>query len=177
MSTALRLFQNFEKCYLEVCVPDRHRKRFELEYALRTKGNSPKCQDGYNTRDTKKKYNAWGIEFRVYFKTTTDWLVDSLKKLGFHTEISDKLIAVEFINDHPDHGYKHRITNVEFFWWLVDYGYRLGENDSISYDLYNLRDTLKKMRDRKTELIPMVKTILIESENPIEEARMLAALA
>jgi len=174
MNTALRLFERFDECYLEVCVPDKDRERFEHEYTLRTKGNSPKHTDGYNTRTAKSRYNAWGIEFRVYFKTTTDWLVDSLKKLGFHTEISDKLIAVEFLNDHPDHGYKHRITNVELFWWLVDYGYRLGENNTISFDLHNLRDTLKRMRDRKVDLVPMVSMILRESENPIEEARLLA---
>lgn len=174
MRTGLKLFENFDKVYLEVCVPDEHRKRFEKEYALRTQADALGI-DGYNTRHRKEKYNAWGIEFRVYFKTTVDWVVDSLKRLGFHTEISDNLIAVEFVNAHPKHGYKHRVTNQELFWWLVDYGYRLGENNTMPYELYQLRQALIAMRDRRKEIIPTVNISVIESENPIDEAKILAA--
>ena len=176
MRNGLKLFEKFENLYLEVCVPDEHRKRFEKDYALRT-GRGPKDIDGYNTRHRSKKYNAWGIEFRIYFKTSVDWVVDSLKKLGFHTEISEKLIAVEFNNEHPENGYKHRVTNQELFWWLVDYGYRLGENLAVSYDYYQMKKHLLELSYIEKPIIPMVDIFQQESEDPIFEAEMLAAVA
>jgi len=155
-----------------VCVPDEHRKRFEHEYTIRSAQN-PQDKDGYNTRHRSCKYNAWGIEFRVYFKTATDWVVDSLKKLGFHTEISDKLIAVEFIGNHPEHGYTHRVTSQELFWKLVDYGYRLGQQDSIPYQQYEMQCALQEMKTKRFTIIPMIH---VEAENPVVEAKMFAEI-
>jgi len=171
MRKGIKLFENLEKCYLEVCVPDDDRERFENDYAIHSL-QSPKDIDGYNNRQRKTKYNAWGIEFRVYFKTSADWIVDSLKKLGFHTEISDKLIAVEFNNQHPQNGYKHRVSNKELFWWLIDYGYRLGENNAIPYDYYLMREALKAYQHSK-KLLQHIDINQIEAENPTVEAEML----
>jgi hypothetical protein len=170
MRNGLRLFEKFESVYLEVCVPDEHKQRFEHDYGLRTGFTPQSYVDGYNTRHRKKKYNAWGIEFRVYFKNSCDFLIDSLSKLGFHTEISDKLIAVEFNGEHPEHGYKHRVSNQELFWWLIDYGYRLGENQPISYDYYLMKKHIKEM-----EVEPLFDINNYESENPIDEAMLLVA--
>ena len=174
MKTGIKLFENFDKLYLEVCVPYEHKKRFENDYALRTNYKLNNEVDGYNTRQRRKKYNAWGIEFRVYFKTSIEWIVESLQKLGFHTEISEKLIAVEFNNQHPEHGYQNRVSNQELFWWLVDYGYRLGENNSIPYEFYQMRKTLETLSKQRKQIVPTLNIIEIESENPIEEAQLLA---
>ena len=168
----IKLFENFDKVYLEVCVPDEHKKRFEKLYATKAKEN-PKRKDGYNDRHRSCKYNAWGIEFRVYFKTSKSWIIESLRKLGYHTEISKKLVAVEFNGQYPNHGYTNRVTNQDLFWWLVEYGYRLGENDCIPYDFYVMRKTLEAMKDRKEYIIPTITILQIESENPVEEAKML----
>lgn len=167
MAKGLKLFEKFENVYLEVCVPDEHKARFEREYVIRS-NSSAKDIDGYNDRHRTKKYNAWGIEFRVYFKTSVDWVVDSLKKLGFHTEISDKLIAVEFNGEHPEHGYKHRVSNQELFWKLIDYGYRLGENKAISYNFHLMKEHIRTM-----DFEPLFNINQHESENPIVEAKML----
>lgn len=177
MRKGLRLFECFDKCYIEVCVPDKDRQRFEHEYGLRVGEKTEQGLDGYHTRKRIKAYNAWGIEFRIYFKTKTNWLIESLKKLGFHTEVSDKLIAVEFINAHPEHGYTHRITNQELFWWLVDYGYRLGENAAIPFGIHLLREVLREMRNKKREIIPTVIINQRESEDPIFEAKLFGDVA
>jgi hypothetical protein len=169
MKNGIKLFEKFDNLYLEVCVPDEHKQRFEQEYSLHAK-DSAKNTDGYNDRHRTKKYNAWGIEFRVYFKTSVDWVIDSLTKLGFHTEISDKLIAVEFNGEHPEHGYKHRVSNQELFWWLVDYGYRLGENETISYDFYLMKEHIRTM-----DFKALFNINQIEMENVIVEAKMLAS--
>lgn len=172
MRKGLKLFGQFTKLYLEVCVPDEYKKRFEHEYTLRTGGN-PKNIDGYNDRHRTKKYSAWGIEFRAYYDGP-DWLETSLRKLGFHTEISNKLIAIEFNTEHPDNGFTHRISNQELFWWLVDYGYKLGENNAIPYEFYLVRQALIGMKNKRTEIIPTVGFNLIEAENPVYEAQLLA---
>ena len=133
MKNGLKLFENFDKLHLEVCITDKDRARFENQYVLAT-GQNPKGQDGYYERMLQNKKDAWGIEYRIYFKTSKNWVVDSLIKLGYHVETQiKKIITPELNKAHPDHGYQLRIANAELFWWLVDYGYRLGENNSIPY--------------------------------------------
>jgi len=91
--------------------------------------------------------------------------------LGFHTEISDQLIAVEFNAEHPNNDYKNRVTNQELFWWLVDYGYRLGENYAIPYDYYLMKKYIGEM-----EYQPLYNIHNIETENPIDEALCFAMI-
>jgi len=170
MKRGIKLFEKFDSLYLEVCVPEEHKKRFEFDYCCKTNLTPTYYVDGYNTRHRKKKYNAWGIEYRIYFKSDCDFLIDSLAKLGFHTEISDNLIAVEFNAEHPENGYKHRVSNQELFWWLIDYGYRLGYNESISYDYYCMLNHIKEI-----EVKPLYEIHNVESDNPIEEALLLVA--
>ncbi len=170
MKKGIKLFEKFDSVYLEVCVPDEHKKRFETDYTMQTGFTPQGYVDGYNTRHATKKYNAWGIEFRVYFKSNCDFLIESLSKLGFHTETSDKLIAVEFNSEHPDNGYKNRVSNQDLFWWLVGYGYRLGENCAINYDYHLMKKHIHEMI-----IEPLYNINSFETENPIEEAMLLVA--
>jgi hypothetical protein len=133
MRNGLKLFEKFDNIHLEVCITDKDRPRFEKMYALAT-GKSPKGQDGYYERMLNNKKDAWGIEYRIYFKTKTEWLIESLTRLGYYVEQQrKKMITCELDKCHPDHGYKLRIASTELFWRLIKYGYRLGENTSIAY--------------------------------------------
>jgi hypothetical protein len=133
MKSRLRLFEHFDNIHLEVCITDKDRARFEKMYADAT-GINAKGKDGYYERMLHNKADAWGIEYRIYFKASEDWVIESLTKLGYYVESPKHMIAIELDHHHPGHGYKHRIANVELFWWLVDYGYRLGENVSIPFE-------------------------------------------
>ena len=134
MRKGIKLFEKFDNIHLEVCITDKDRQRFENQYVLRTEGENPKGKDGYYERMLHKKEDAWGIEYRIYFKTKTDWLIDSLSKLGYYVEQPKHMIAIELDKHHPNHGYKLRVASTELFWRLVDYGYRLGENATIPFE-------------------------------------------
>ena len=174
MKNGLKLFQNFDKLYLEVCITDKDRQRFEKMYITKASEN-PKGQDGYFERRLNNKQEAWGIEYRIYFKTSKLWVLDSLKKLGYYVEKPKHMIAIELDKAHPQHGYMLRVASTELFWWLVDYGYRLGENNAIPYEFYEMRKTLQTMSERKKQIIPNVDIKQIEILSPVCEAQMLVA--
>lgn len=169
MKKGLKLFEHFSQVHMEVCITDKDRERFERMYLSATSEN-PAGKDGYYERMLHDKNQAWGIEYRIYFKVSDDWVIDSLKKLGFYVEQPKHMIAIELDKHHPDHGYKLRIANTDFFWWLIDYGYRLGENNSIPFDLYELREYLRNKKEK-----PLFDINTIEAENPIFEAMLLSA--
>jgi hypothetical protein len=136
MRKGLRLFEKFDKLHLEICITDKDRARFEKQYSLAT-GESAVGKDGYYERELKNKKDAWGIEYRVYFNTNTDWVVDSLTKLGYNVEQDPKkFVSIELNQHHPNHDYKFRVAAAELWWWLVDYGYRIGENEKIPFEVY-----------------------------------------
>jgi len=169
MRKGLKLFEHFDNIHLEVCITDKDRSRFEKMYGLAT-GQSSKGKDGYYERMLHNKKDAWGIEYRIYFKTSTDWVIDSLKKLGYYVEQPKHMIAIELDKHHPNHGYELRVASTELFWWLVDYGYRLGENTSIAFDYYLMKKHIEEIKSK-----PLYNINYIESENPIEEAFLLVA--
>jgi len=166
----LKLFEKFNQCFLEICITDKDRARFERLYLAAT-SETPNKEDGYWERDLHNKADAWGIEYRIYFKTVTPWLIESLNKIGVRVEQPKHMIAIELGKHHPEHDYKLRIANSDFFWQMVKYGYRLGENDSITYEEHEMKCALKKMETKTFTIIPMIH---IEADNPIYEAKMFA---
>jgi len=167
MSTALKVFGAFNGILLEARVGTKVKDEFITEYSCRS-GLTAVGQNAFMVREN----NGWpgGVDTRTYFDAP-QWVVNSLKKLGF------RIVKRQIDMDKYEGGlreYPWKVCSQELFWWLVDYGYRIGKNETISFDLHNLRQTLIKMRDRKVDLVPMVQMILKESENPIEEALLLA---
>ena len=141
----IKLYQNFEELFLEVCITDKDRARFEKQYFEKS-FTSPVGKEGYLDRMLRDQDSAWGIEYRVYFKTSKSWVLDSLKKLGYYVEKNVKnIISPELDKVCPNHGYKLRVANKDFFWQLVDYGYRLGKNQGISYTV------AREMKKRREE--------------------------
>lgn len=171
--TALRIFSKFTNLILESRVGKGRYKDFTRQYGIRT-GES--CNGDTITRTDS---SAWlnSLDTKIYFDAP-DWVIESLRKLGFHVLQG---IVVSLKKTYTGEKYKnidnckYSISNNELFWWLVDYGYKLGENNPIPYELYQLRQTLIAMRDRVKEIIPKVKITVIESEDPIYEAQLLAA--
>ena len=169
----LKLFEKFNECFLEICITDKDRARFESLYLAAT-GQTPNKEDGYWERDLHNKADAWGIEYRIYFKTKTSWLIESLAKIGVRVEQPKHMIAIELGKHHPEHGYKLRIANSDFFWDMVRYGYRLGKNKTIPYQQYEMNCALQEMETKRFTIIPMIQ---VEAENPVDEAKMFAAIA
>ena len=111
MKKGLKLFENFDNIYLEVCITNKDKIRFEKMYAVAT-GESPKGKDGYFERMLHNKIEAWGIEYRIYFKTAKDWVLDSLKKMGYYVERPKNMIAIELQKHHPNHNYNNSWSSV-----------------------------------------------------------------
>lgn len=85
---------------------------FENNYTSAT-GVTPSHDQHYQRQD-----NKWGTECRIYFNCEND----------LNDEFADLDIEVE----SNERGYRgdrvYRVNNVEFFWALVNAGYRLGVN-------------------------------------------------
>lgn len=113
---SLTLYGRFDRLLLEAEVAPQSQDEFSSRYASAT------GQDAFATEHCQIQPDKWGIECRIYFDAP-DWVVDSLEKLGYHVE--DRLGG----GYRSDYGY--RINNQEFFWHLVEYGYRLGPNEPI----------------------------------------------
>ncbi|MBL4832227.1 MAG: hypothetical protein JKY55_20410 [Aliivibrio sp.] len=62
--------------------------------------------------------NKWGVECRIYYNSIDD-LLDEFQELNIVPESGRRPY-------HEDRQY--RINNIDFFWALVESGYRLGEN-------------------------------------------------
>lgn len=114
-----------------------------------------------------RKGKCWQSQYRVYFEANSI-AVDSLKTLGV-TVLED---AVPQNISEKRYGEKRTyfINNQYWFWKIVEYGYRLGENNNIPYELYRLRKRLAI--GYNTEPFEINN---IESDNVIEEALLLAS--
>lgn len=104
--------------------------KFRIEYGTRT-GDNPELQQGFFTR--KAGPTAWGQAFRIFFEPKEDWVVESLEKMGYHVTKDNVFCPYDNI-DFP-----FLISSEELFWWLVDYGYRLCDNEPISFKEYEER--------------------------------------
>ncbi|MBQ0762092.1 hypothetical protein [Marinobacter psychrophilus] len=97
---------------LEVEINESGALRFENEY-LEITGVAPRIGIGYQYQS-----NKWGREFRVYFNADLD-IIDELVDKDVHVESGDRPYRSSRT---------YRINNRDFFWSLVNSGYRLGEN-------------------------------------------------
>ena len=99
---------------------------FKKEYSLKT-GDDPVEEQGFFVG--KQGTASWGVDFRVFFEPKEEWVIESFDKIGFKLTSSKKKCPYEL--DFPA-----IISSEELFWWLVDYGYRLGNNDPIEFSEY-----------------------------------------
>lgn len=97
---------------LEVEVPSSAAGRFEAEYQSKT-GESPELGVGYQHQE-----NKWGREVRVYFNSKVD-LSDEFTLIDVHVEQGSRPYRQRWV---------YRVNDRQFFWALVEGGYRLGEN-------------------------------------------------
>lgn len=162
MNNGLKVFETLTNVYLQAEIIPQNVSTFKKQYAIKTKHSASEN----NFFNRKKGKTAWGNAYRIFFDTTEKWTIESLKKLGFHVTVESKGFSV----CNKDIKTDNLVTNVNLFWKLVEYGYRLGANDNIPYDLHCLRRHLSENLD-----IPMFNIINHESENAIYEALLLAS--
>jgi len=103
---------------------------FRKEYGKRT-GENPVDKQGFFVR--KPGPTAWGVAYRIFFEPEEDWVNESLEKIGYHITSNNVFCPYEDIK------FPFLISSEDFFWWLVDYGYRLGDNEAILFKQYEMR--------------------------------------
>ena len=126
----LRIFGQLKNVCLEVYGSDDNTE-ISRKYAKFTKGDSIEKALGFIDRAGK----SWKNQFRIYFDAE-DWVIESLRKLGIavlDTKSPESIIA-RFGKKEGDCEYV--INNVYWFWKIVEYGYKVGGNDTITWDEY-----------------------------------------
>jgi len=171
----LKLFESFNGVFLETRVGPDAQAKFHKLYALKT-GDSP----DYDNDLCHIRLKGWdgAIDGKIYF-SAPDWVVESVRKLGFHVfpltkNIHGILKAYQWNEALCD--YQWGVANNELFWALVSYGYRLGKNAPIAYEFYAMNKALEALAKRPFEFVPGVKILQIEAENPTVEAMMFAEM-
>lgn len=166
MSNGLRLFGAME-VFLEARVGSEAKPQFLKEYGCKT-GMTACDENAFMVRAK----NGWSgaVDLRIYF-SAPDWVVESLQKIG--CRVVERQIDMEKYEGGLRE-YKWKVCNKELFWWLVEYGYRIGKNAAIPFGLHEVRQALKEMPTKQFAIIPMIH---VEAENPIVEAKMFAEMA
>lgn len=100
---------------------------FEKEYSKRT-GENPVQEQGFFVG--RKGSVSWGADYRIFFEPKEEWVVESFDKINY------ELTSVKKKCPYEDIDFPCLISSEELFWWLVDYGYRLGDNKPIQFDEY-----------------------------------------
>lgn len=108
----IEFFKSATDVVLEAEVNPGAAARFEARYRSIT-GSSPTVGDGYQHQP-----NKWGLEVRVYFNSEED-MSDDFSDIDVYVEQGDRPYRKRW---------KYRLNDREFFWSLVEAGYRLGEN-------------------------------------------------
>ena len=142
MSKGLKCFSRFDRVFLDVRAGKDRIKDFVRTYGVKT---------GENVRNNKtlilrNDKSAWAgsLDCKVHFDAPA-WVVDSLRVLGINVLVDawPKFLQGQNIEVQPC---KYSVSSNELFWWLVDFGYRLGENSTIpvetNFDI-ETRKTLK----------------------------------
>lgn len=106
--------ESASQVFLEVEVNPNKAKEFEGEYHKYT-DSYPSLGNGYQIQD-----NKWGTEYRIYFNAAPD-IIEYFKKYG---------ISVEDRKRPYKRSLGFRLNDQNFFWKLVNEGYRLGNNVS-----------------------------------------------
>ena len=125
MSNGLKVFSKLKNVYMQAEIIPSHVKAFKEKYAVRAT-DITKMNNFFNR---KKGKTAWGDAYRIFFDTTEDWVIESLEKLGFHVTQNGNGFSACNKNIKTD----NLATNEELFWRLVDFGYKLGPNDTVEY--------------------------------------------
>lgn len=130
MKAGLKIFAAFTGIFLEARVGEKAKPNFLREYGCRAAGEGAEGKNAFMVR-TK---NGWpgGVDAKTYF-AAPDWVVDSLRALGFR--VVERQIDMEKYEGGLRE-YKWKVCNLELFWWLVDYGYRIGKNAAIPFEVY-----------------------------------------
>lgn len=110
----MNIFSDFRALLLEVEINPKFKDEFEQDYSQRT-GEVVQPNDFYLIQK-----NKWGRELRIYFDADSD--------IATHFEDQGYNVETTFAR-HPE--YQYRISSKDLFWELVEYGYRLGENNPI----------------------------------------------
>jgi len=162
----LRIFGQFEQLFIKVRKNEKKAKDFMQQYRALT-GCNPLESDGFILREHQSWYDLCEIYFNAPVET-----VDSLKKLGLNIrpnkmpmQVGNGTYNIDPIN------FPYSFSDNYWFWKLVQYGYRLGINDNIPYELYQLKEHLRELKSM--DLRP-IKINHIEAENPTIEAELLA---
>lgn len=143
----LTIFSKFTRIHLEASVNKEDKDKFNQLYGVKT-GESVNGE--VNGRFRTSEYKSWGIAYRIYLDAP-DWVIESLEKLGYHVEQGKTMVdSGEFHKKNPDNGYTKRISNAELFWFLVDFGYRLGENAPIALE-NTFEEGIKKIAGKETK--------------------------
>lgn len=91
-------------------------------------GDNPVEKQGFFVIKSKKR--NWGQDYRIFFDPKETWVVNSFKRLGYESSPVGKSCPYDEI------ALPSLISSEELFWWLVEYGYRIGDNEPISFDDY-----------------------------------------
>ncbi len=129
MKNGLKLFGKFKGIFLEARVGGEAKEKFIRDYGVAT-GENITDDNAFMVRGK----NGWAKahDLKMYFDAP-DWVVESLRKLGF------RIVKRQIEMEKYDGGLKEypwKVCSKELFWWLVDFGYKLGKNQAISYDFY-----------------------------------------
>ena len=108
----LDFFDNATDVVLEIEINPKGAAQFEHRYNAVT-GVHPNVGRYYQHQP-----NKWGMECRVYFNSEDD-LSDEFTSLGIYVEEGDRPYRQQWA---------YRTNDREFFWELLQKGYRLGEN-------------------------------------------------
>lgn len=129
--TGLPMFAHFTKIILEARVVEASHDGFVQKYGVRT-GES--CREGVLIRSDSSAWK-YSVDTKVYFDAP-DWILDNFKMLGIHVT-KGVVCSLKKVCSGEQHKNidqcRYTISSNEFFWWLVDYGYRLGENAPIPF--------------------------------------------
>ncbi len=123
----LRIFGQLKNVCLEVYGSDDNTE-IARKYAKFT-GESIENTVGFIDRAGKN----WKNQFRVYFDAEP-WVIESLKKLGvsvLEKKTPQSVIIGRYGKEEGDCSFI--INNSYWFWKLVEYGYKIGANDTISW--------------------------------------------
>jgi hypothetical protein len=160
----LRTFEKFDSIILEVYGhqhnDNKQNRKIAEKYAMLTGDRFITEDNSFFFRET-----TWQDQFRVYFNAP-DETVENLRKLSIH--VIDHKTPQSFAKSRYNQDCKYYFSNMYWFWQLVKYGYRLGQNKSISYEWATMKYHLQNFK--LPELYHICKK---ETENPITEAQML----
>jgi len=128
--TGVRFFACFSRIILESRVGPDQFEPFITKYGVRT---GEGCRD-HKSLITREGGWDYALDTKVYFDAP-EWVIENLAAIGVHV-LKGKKHRMFYVSLYPSavkEPYQYSISNNEFFWWLVDYGYRLGENDPIPF--------------------------------------------